>query len=216
VPWGVRGEVLTGRGPRQVRADASGWCQVEELGGGRLRYGGRSVPEVLLDDEVLPLVSPSFDVGGLLREVATSAGWRTTVTEGTRSRTFNSDDLFSTNQIYLRVSALRRTIGLDDHYDVPSAVASFVDRQPFQAERKVVTTGGTKIEALQLSQAISGMMQEISVVPVQVSRSASAGQYGGHSSLKMNSDVSFAQLLLDDLAIEGDQLAWPNAENLPA
>ena len=207
VPWGVRGEVLTGSGPRQVRADASGWCQVDGLGSGRLRYSGRPVPEVLLEDAVLPLISASFDSGGRLCEVATNAGWRTAVIEGTRSNNLNPDDLFSTNQIYLRVSALRRVMGLNDDYDVPSAVAGFVDRQPFQVERKVVTTNDTEVEALQLSQAISGMLQELSLVPVQVSRTASAGQYGGHSTMKTSADVGFAQLLLDDLASKGDQLA---------
>lgn len=207
VPWGVQGEIRTSSGPRQVRADASGWCVIEGLGSGSLRFTGKPAPAIVFGGEIFPLFSPSFDIGGRLCEVAGSGGWRVSAAEGSTVTSLRPSGLLSTNQIYLRINALRNVMGLTGHDDIARAVCNFTDRLPFQVDQKAVMSGDSKIATLALSQAISSILRHISLAPVRISRAPDPGQYGGYSPLKTESDIAFGQQLLDDLASRGDHLA---------
>jgi hypothetical protein len=207
VPWGVQGTICAGAVRQDVRADVSGWCLVGSGRPATIRLAGEPVPEVVIGSDVFPLDQPAFDVGGWLCEVPGAGGWRPAVVESAEHHAPDARTLLSTNQIYLRVSALRDLMDLDGVNDVPAAVASFVARQPARIERKTVTTDSAKIEAVQVSQAMSGIFQSLSTVPMLINRSASAGQYGGHAPLKTEADVPFGQHLLDECG-HRDQLAF--------
>ena len=208
VPWGIRGQTLASGRRVSVRADASGWCLASTGEVGSLQRAGASTIEVRLGSHVSELVSPVLDGSGWLCEVATDRGWRLGVSERANWRHLPERDLLSTNQIYLRVAALRSLMGLGDYTDVPSAVARFVTQQPFLAERKTVQTDAGSFAAVQASQAMSSIFQQLSVVPLRISRAVSPGQYGGYAPLKVPSDVAFAQLFLDCSASSGDQLRF--------
>lgn len=211
-PWRLRGHVRTDDGPLELRGDVTGWCIDETGAAGRLGRTPSGRWQVAMDGYHGVLEEPSFDVGGSLCDLRTSAGWRPGVAEKAPHSAFAGIPLFSTNQIYLRISALQRVVGLSAGTDPVAAVRRFAESQPFYAERKIVRHGDVQEDAVQLSQGASDVLRHMSVVPMLISRRAAgadgSGGRGRHAVLKRPEDIAFAQLILDELAGQGDDLLF--------
>ena len=200
------------RGPVAVRGDVSGWCITETGAPGSLDRTPSGQWQVTLDGYEGTLQAPSFETGGSICELRTSAWWQPGIAETAAQSDFDGFPLFSTNQIYLRVSALQRVFGLTPDADPVGATCRFVESQPFYAERKIVNQENTQKEAMQLSQGANGVLREMAVIPARISRRQSGAKGSvartAHAVLKRPEDIVFAQLILDELALEGDDLVF--------
>jgi hypothetical protein len=205
VPWGLSGVVTRPDGQPHVRIE-DGWC-VDETG--RTGHAHRSDDghwDVDFDGFHGRVQSPTVDKGGAICELRTEHGWQLGIAETATPDAFSAPPLFSTNQFYVRVSAVRRAMGLPNA-DTIGAVRNFAARQPFYAERKLVATDVGMAEALQLTQGANDVIRHMRMAAVELSRHGTRGGRGGYAALKSPKDLLFGQLLLDRLAKNGDDLA---------
>lgn len=205
VPWGSSGTITRPDGRLHVRIE-DGWC-VDETG--RVGHAHRSTDdqwEVEFEGFRARVDSLAVDRGGAIGELRTECGWQVGIIEAATPDSFSTPPLFSTNQFYVRVSAIRRAIGLSGGHTV-DVVRRFVDRQPFYAERKQVATDLGRGEALQLLQNMNDVFRHLRMRPVQLSRYGPQDARGSYAALKRTEDVAFGQSLLNVMAKTGDDLA---------
>jgi hypothetical protein len=208
VPWGVRGTVAGHGTEWRVRGEVSGECLAETGQSGQLQAapGSASRWRVTFEDCEYELGSSKLDRGGAICELPAGKGWRVGVAEAVAPTDFDVWPLYSTNQMYLRVSALLRTIGTSTDEASAEALEPFLAAQPFYAERKAVDLNGVTEQALQISQGFNDILRQMKVRPVLGSRFGDPVGRGGFAPLKGPEDIRFAQHLLDSFARRGDDL----------
>lgn len=207
--WGLRG-IAAREGRLRVRADLSGWC-VTDTGdpGTLLTPASGSSWQVQVGGRVHELERVELDRGGSICEISIGGEWRVAIAETAEPGNFGSKPpLYSTNQMYIRVSALRRAMGLPVGGPHLAAIESFVAAQPFYAERKAVYLDGERIDALQLSQGANDVLRHLKVQPVLLQRAGGLAQRGGFAAVKRQEDVIVAQRILDNLAAGPNQLSF--------
>lgn len=206
VPWGVRGRIASGGGT-DLRGDVSGWCQAASGASGALAAEGNGTWVATLDGERYTVDGAKLDVGGCICEIRHGGAWRVGIAETTRPDRFSRFPAFSTNHLYIRISSLCRSMGLAFGDDPLGAVTRFVAAQPAYVERKLVplTASGDRIACAQVSQGANDVLRHLSVRPVLMSRRDGRS---GYAALKEPSDVRFAQMQLDALAEQGDELEF--------
>lgn len=186
-PWGYAATVRSAGTAREIRADESGWS-LDENG-------------VALLDPV-PVPDRRYDRGGA---IMTTDG-RLTIAEGPRQ----PGALFNTNQLYLRLSAIRRLLNGSDLAGSggrAEAVGRIISRLPATLEDKTVMIDGVERPARQLSQPLHGLFTLLDRCDVSIAtRGPSPGARGGYAPLKHPSDARFAQLMLNMLRTGGDEL----------
>jgi UTP--glucose-1-phosphate uridylyltransferase len=179
VPWGWSGTVRTLR----VRGDASGWAIAEN---GTVPPGP------------MPPADRAYDHGGALRIRPTLS-----IVESDRP----AGDLFSTNQIYLRVAAVRRLLVRTEAPDPLEAVRRLTATAPAPVEEKTVPLDGATRRGRQIAQPFHAILRLLHRCDVLVgTRQVGPGVRGTHATLKRPEDVPFAQLVVDRLAAH-DELA---------
>ena len=188
IPWGYAATVRTGGQVITVRGDDSGWSA---------------------DEHGTPLVAAPadrvYDRGGALVVTEAGADHRLQVVTGTGPQ----DALFNTNQIYLRVSALERIL---DHTGATTrieAVGRIMAQLPMMSEDKAVMVDGVQTPARQLGQPLHcllALLDRCDIVPT--TRVIRPGVRSSYAALKAPTDVAFAQMILDGLADNGDELTF--------
>jgi hypothetical protein len=187
VPWGYTTTVRRGDATVEARGDESGWS-LDQTG------------QALADP--VPAPERRYDRGGAV----TATIGRLSILEGARP----AGALFNTNQLYVRLSAIRRMLDETGVTDRAEAVSRIVSRLPASVEDKKIMIDGAEREARQLSQPLSGLVTLLNRCDVVTgSRRAVPGARGGYAALKQPSDARFAQLLLDSLQTHHDELAFP-------
>ena len=202
VPWRLRGHLMEGSDPVQIRGDVSGWCVADSGEYGALRPVPSGGWQVTVGDRRGILRDPRLESGGKVCERWTPDGWRAGVVEVRDPAPADGLSLFSTNQMYLRVAAVQRALELAAGQDVVDAVRRFVSAQPFSAERKRIASGDRQEEALQVSQGVHEVLRHLQVAALSLAA-------GGYAPLKHPQDTVFAQIAVDDLARSGDALLFP-------
>jgi UTP--glucose-1-phosphate uridylyltransferase len=182
IPWGYATTVERGGVPVEARGDASGWS-LDETG------------EALAEPP--PAQDRRYDRGGA---VLTTDGCLSVV-EGTRP----DGALFNTNQLYVRLTAIRRLIDGTGTGDRAEAVGRIIARLPASLEDKTVVIDGVERPARQLSQPLHGLLSLLGRCDV-ITAARGAGVRGGYAPLKHPSDTRFAQLMLDARQAGGDEL----------
>jgi hypothetical protein len=186
VPVDARGSIKRANRFVEVRGDGTGWG-LDEL--------GRRVQFPKLDE-----FHPLPEVGGFLGELRGPKGWHTIVVDGAATgRRVDDYRYLSTNQIYMRTSALARIFLCgDDHIQIHEQLRQVRDSLPVYAERKIVKLGNDMQEAIQLFQPLGEILRAMSgVTAVSTSWVAAEGKRGAYIPLKRKNDTSFAQKLLD-------------------
>ncbi|SNT48301.1 hypothetical protein SAMN05421812_10783 [Asanoa hainanensis] len=185
MPWAWSATLPRPDGHLAVRGDDEGWLMDEH---------GR-----VLSDTV-PHDARHYDVGGAV----TTHDGRLWI--GERERPAGSR--YNTNQLYVRVSALRRLIDSTGTGDRVQAVRRLIAGLPARLEDKTVVVDGVPRQARQLSQPLHGLLTLMSRCAVVRSTRIGPGR-GGYAPLKQPADVRFAQLELDRRQAEGDALSLP-------
>jgi hypothetical protein len=165
VPWGFAATVRDTGGSREVRADESGWSMDEN---------GTALAEPV------PVPDRRYDRGGAI----TIARGHLSIADGSRK----PGALFHTNQLYLRLSAIRRLLGgspLASAGSRAEAVARLISRLPAALEDKTVLIDGVPRPARQLSQPLHGLLRLLDRCDViTASRGGGPGAHGGYGPLK--------------------------------
>ncbi|WP_433320269.1 UTP--glucose-1-phosphate uridylyltransferase [Micromonospora chersina] len=158
-----------------------------------------------LDAVVLTVPRTGALRGGLLRERSVGGRWSAYVEEHAAASD-NETEQFNTNQIYFRVSSLRRALGGDSLDEVSEACR----RLPLYFEQKQVNVGGKQVPALHAYQTCADVLRLLpTVLALQLSRQPVRGQRGGYAALKSAADVNKAQEMLTALVAVGDRLDLP-------
>jgi hypothetical protein len=179
MPWGWSGTI----GAMQVRGDASGWAIAEN---------GVAPPTQVPPGERV------YDRGGALRLRP-----RLSIVESDQP----TGDLFSTNQFYLRVTALRRILASTEAPDTVEAVRRLTAAAPSPVEEKMIPLDGAPRRGWQLAQPFHAILRHLTRCDVLLgTRQLGPEVRGTHATLKRPEDVPFAQLVVDRLA-DRDELA---------
>jgi hypothetical protein len=186
-PWGYAATVRSAGTSHEIRADESGWS-LDENGA------------ALVDP--VPIPDRRYDSGGAIM----TADGRLTIAEGPRPL----GALFNTNQLYLRLPAIRRLLDSSDLAGSGGRVETvnrLISRLPATLEDKTVMIDGVERRARQLSQPLHGLLSLLDRCDViTATRVTGPDTRGGYAPLKYPSDARFAQLMLDALRTSGDEL----------
>jgi hypothetical protein len=190
MPWGFAAQIHRSGISVEVRGDQSGWALDA--------HGTRVEPWEQLREQ-------KFDVGGALQEVSDGPHTRLKIAE----KISGPDATFNTNQMYLRIAALRRLVEGTGASEGIEAIQILTERwQPALVEKSVSLQGVT-CKALQFDQhlhVLTSALDRCNVV--RATRAPGMAIRGTYAPLKRPSDKLFAQLALDAMAAVGDELAF--------
>jgi hypothetical protein len=184
MPWAYSASIRHDEFEVAVRADESGWSMDEK---------GHPLAEEI------PISLRRYDSGGAV----TVRDGRLSIDEGTRP----NGALFNTNQLYLRLSAIRRVLDDLGTADRLEAVRRIIAELPTSVEDKTVVVDGRPRAVRQLNQPLHGILRLMSRCDVRMGSRSVAGIRGGYAPLKHASDLRFTQLELDRLHASGDELS---------
>ncbi|MEU4220876.1 UTP--glucose-1-phosphate uridylyltransferase [Actinoplanes sp. NPDC026623] len=166
---------------------------------------GLFVQRPALDAVVLTVRRSGAVRGGLLRERSVGEGWSAYIEEHAEA-SGSGFDQFNTNQIYVRVSSVRRALGGDG----PDEVYEACRRLPLYFEQKQVNVGGVQVPTLHGYQTCADILRLLpTVLALRLSPHPEPGQCGGYAALKSAADVPGAQEILTALVAAGDRLELP-------
>lgn len=191
IPWGFRAVIQQCRGPAEIRADESGWS---------INEWGNPLSE-------LPIPAHrEYDAGGAI----VRTGDRLSVFEGVRP----PGSLYNTNQIYLRLTAVRRLMMATGATNPAEAMRRIVADLPSTLDDRTVMIDGSRRYACQLNQPVHGLLLLLARCGlVTATRRIGPGVRGSYAKLKHPTDVRFAQSMLDALqATEKDELVLAQME----
>lgn len=198
VPWGVSGTVKLGSDVRDVRGDVSGWAILDDgRSAALLRDGDRWIVEV--DGRSFELADVTVDKGGSLCEVHTDGQWRVGAVEELVRYPDGSYPVYSTNQMYIRLSSLDRVLRRVSP-DVVTAVRTIVESIPARIENKKVRIGDREVMAEQFAQVANSLLPLLGTTTAMTQpRRLDGSGVSAYAPLKTPSDVGFAQLTVDRL-----------------